>query len=572
MIYLDNREFKKEIEYEIYILKKYLTKHYDSNKADYLIKNNLSNLDRVAKALGKQDIAFFCLYFLRDLFVPQDNNNSRALSSTHYEVLEELNNMFVVDKTNREEFILPRGFGKSTVINTALSVWASCYKISKYTCVIGKTEELVNQFVDECKSCFKFKKVIDSFGDLVQPRKRIVNKMELELDNDTKIQGYTWGGTIRGAKYNNSRPTVIITDDVLKEDDILSDGAKEKCVNKYYKEVLPAGDKARVINGKKQGIDTKFIVIGTPLAGDDFINTIREDSSFNVFKRSVCNLDVDEYFTTNKYWLKYKEILLNNKNENRVNDAENYFYDHIEKMRFETLWEGKYKCHELANDYFTKRLAFMQELMCDCDKVGDIWIKYMAKMTSKEIEEHSFQKTVLSIDQGASNTNKSDFSAFTVLSKSNGFYYVREGTLKKFDSKTEFDKYIDFVIILLKKWKDITHIFLEKNVYKGVDATRIEERIVEDIELKKRNIVVESTYSTKNKDSRIMTITDKINSGQVIFNEFDKEYNDQVFQFRGQKFVLHDDAIDSLEMAINNIDTIKTKRNKMRITDISKLF
>lgn len=33
-----------------------------------------------------------------------------------------------------------------------------------------------------------------------------------------------------------------------------------------------------------------------------------------------------------------------------------------------------------------------------------------------------------------------------------------------------------------------------------------------------------------------------------------------VQDFRGQKFTIHDDAIDSLEMAINNIDQIKIKR------------
>ena len=143
-----------------------------------------------------------------------------------------------------------------------------------------------------------------------------------------------------------------------------------------------------------------------------------------------------------------------------------------------------------------------------------------------------------------------------MLGKSNGFYCVREGTLKKFDSKTEFDRYIDFAISLLHKWKDITHIVLEKNVYKGVDATRIEEAIAKDINLRQRHIEVITVYNTQNKDQRIMTITDKINSGQVLFNENDVEYNKQVQEFRGQNFTTHDDAIDSLEMAINNIDQV----------------
>lgn len=558
MIYYDNREFETESKYEVYLLKKYLTKKYNNEGAIALLQKNRNNLDELAKLLGEKDIAFFCEYYLSELFVPSDNNISKTLSKNHYEVFEELNKMFVNDEYNNEEFILPRGWAKSTIINTAVATWASCYKISKYTVVIGKTDKLMWEFIAEVKTCLNYKKVKNTFGTLINTRKRIVNKDELELDNDTKIQGFTWGGTIRGAKYQGVRPTIIITDDVLKQDDILTDGAKEKCVEKYYKEVLPAGDKARTIRDKKQGLDTKFIVIGTPLASDDFINTIKKDSTFRVYHRGVCDLNADEYFTNNKYWQKYKSILMNDKNDNRIKDAENYYHNNIKKMKFETIWEGKYKCFELANDYFTKRLTFMQEYMCDCEKVGDIWIKYMAKKNTGEIEDRTFEATILTIDQGASNTNKSDFTAMTVLGKSNGFYLVREGSLYKFDSKTEFNNYIDTVITTLKRYKDITHVFLEKNVYKGVDATRIEERIKENKELSSRRINVETTYATKNKDQRISTITDKINGGQIIFNESNVEYNKQVFEFRGQKFTAHDDAIDSLEMAVNNIDKIKT--------------
>lgn len=571
--YYDDLEFEQERQFDLYVLRKYLAKYYGLDKALALIKTNAKNIDGLAKALGKKDIGFFCLYFLRELFVPSSENTSRALSKVHYDVFEELNKMFITEKDSRhkEEFILPRGTGKSTIVNTSVACYSHCYGISTYTVVVAKTEDLQHQFIAEVRKCLEFKKVRECFGNLINTKKRVVNKEELELDNDTKVQSFTWNGQIRGTKYNSKRPNIIICDDILKMDDILNDNAKEKCVTKYYTEILPAGDKARVLNGVKQGIDTKFIVIGTPLASDDFINTIREDSSFEVFHRSVCEFDVDDYFTKNKYWQKYREILFNNKNKDRLKDAENYYYKYIDKMKFPTLWEGKYIPFELANDYFTKRLAFMQELMCDCQNVGDIWITYQDKISLKELNEIRFEKTVLTIDQGASKTSRSDFTAFTVLGKSNGFYYVREGKLKKFDSKTEFDLYITEIVNLLKAWKDITHVFLEKNVYKGIDATRLEERIREDRELRSRRIKVETPYSTQNKEQRISTITDKINSGQIKFNQLNEDYNKQVYSYRGEKFTPHDDAIDSLEMAVNNIDQIQT-RTILHIGSFSDLY
>lgn len=571
MIYYDNLEFEEEQIFELYVLRKYLTKHFGLTKAMALIEQYSDNIDGLAKSLGRKDIAFFCLYFLQELFVPSDDNKSRPLAQVHYDVLEELNKMFVQDLSDREEFILPRGCAKSTIINTSISCWSHCYKVSRYTVVLGKTEQLMQEFIAEVKKCLEFKKIKDNFGILINSKKRTVNKEELELDNDTKVQGFTWGGSVRGAKYGTNRPSIIISDDIIKMDDILNDSAKEKIVTKYYTEVLPAGDEARELDGKKDGLNTKFIVIGTPLASDDFINTIRKDTSFDTFHRGVCDFDIDDYFDTNEYWKKYREILFNSKNENRIKDAENYYYENISEMKFPTIWEGKYKCFKLANDYFTKRLSFMQELMCDCEKVGDIWIKYQDKISPKELNEIKFEKTVLTIDQGASKTSRSDFTAFTVLGKSNGFYYVREGKLKKFDAKTEFDLYISEIVSLLKAWKDITHVFLEKNVYKGIDATRLEERIREDKELRSRRIKVETPYSTQNKEQRISTITDKINSGQIKFNEMNEDYNKQVFSYRGEKFTPHDDAIDSLEMAVNNIDQIQT-RTILRVGSMNDLY
>lgn len=537
-----------------------------------MIKANKDKLNLLAKSLGKTNIEFFNLYFMRELFIPSNKNNSRPLAKVHYEVFNELNDLLINDTINREEFILPRGTGKSTVVNTSVAVWASVYNISKYTVVIGKTDVLMQEFINEVKTCLGYEKIKSTFGELINSKKCTVNKEELELTNNTKVQGFTWGGTIRGAKYHGSRPTIIIVDDVLKEDDILSDNAKEKTMNKLYKEILPAGDKAKIIKGKKQGIDTKFIVIGTPLAQNDMVNTVRQDSTFKVFRRAVVDFDIDDYMENSTLWQEYRTLLMNNKDTDRTNTAKNFYYDHEEDMKFTTLWEGKYIPYELANDYFTKRLSFMQELMCDCESVGDIWIKSITKIPSIEMESKKFQKTILSIDQGASNTSKSDFTAFTVLGKSNGFYCVREGTLKKFDSKTEFDRYIDFVITLLHKWEDITHVVLEKNVYKGVDATRIEEAISKDSKLRLRHIEVITIYNTKNKDQRIMTITDKVNSGQVLFNENDIDYNKQVNVFKGQRYTLHDDAIDSLEMAINNIDKVKIKHKAtMTVMPLSAL-
>lgn len=530
------------------------------------IKKNKKTL---ARNLGRIDISFFAFYYLTDFFVAQDEKpDIRESSITHLEVMEELNKMFVKDEFDREEFILSRGFAKSTVINKLLSTWAHCYEISKFTVVTGKTERDTQAFIFDTRRMIESRKIVEEFGVLIDSKTRKVNVDDLELTNNTMISARAYTSTIRGTVYNMIRPQIIIVDDVLKEEDARSSEAMQKIVDKYYKEILESGDKANYNKkGEKIKSDTKFIVLGTPLANGDFIETIENDATFKTFRRGVVAFDIDEYFKNNEYWLIYRDLLLNVDDENNIKTAEKYYLENIDKMRFETIWNGKYRCHkDIANFYFTNRLSFMQELMCDTSKIGDNWITSMVEKTPEEIKEYKCNKTILTIDQSATNNKKSDYTSMTKLGKYNNFYIVKEGSLYKFDSVTQFDLYIETVLEKLRADDDITHVFLEKNTFKGIDATRIEEGIKSDPKLRYRNIEVVTIYNVKNKDARIMTITDKINSGIVIFNAENKDYNKQVKEFKGQKFSIHDDAIDSLEMAINNIDTIKVlKKATLRI-------
>ena len=77
MVYYDNLELT-ENQYNTYILNKYLTKYYGQDKAIETIKNNIIRLDRIAYALGKKDLSFFCyitfkIYLLLKIQMRQDN-------------------------------------------------------------------------------------------------------------------------------------------------------------------------------------------------------------------------------------------------------------------------------------------------------------------------------------------------------------------------------------------------------------------------------------------------------------------------------------------------------------------
>jgi hypothetical protein len=530
-------------------------------------KDNLFGKNGLAYSLGKRSFEYYCLHFLQDFFVPKSTNTSRPLAPVHYEVWKQLEDMFIHHTHDKQEFILPRGCAKSTIIDMALSCYLHCYKMSIYTIVLANLEADASEFVDKTKKALQNPYIVHTFGQLVNQRKRTVNKLELELDNDTKIKAYSSETSVRGTSYiapnGIFRPTCVIADDYISERDILTDESKAKKYLRWQKEVEEGGDEAVWRDGKLIKPATKFLVIGTPLAPGDYIDQIKKNPEYKVFHRAVVDFDIDKYFDDHEEWKEYKKILFDSKRSDPLADATAYYIENKEKMYFPTLWEGKYECDVLARKFFNKRIAFMQELMCSSENIGDKWFKSNRTQPKEEVEEHNFLKTMLTIDTaGVKNKDKkrSDSFAFAVGSLSdNGFKYIRTGQLRKFD---EFNQYIDHVIHLLKEFKDITHVYIEKNTYNGLDVDDIKKVIDKDKELYSRNITFINEMQRRNKDEKISTIVSDVTNGRIIFCEerVDKEFLSQLMEFSGQKFSLHDDSVDTVAEFANRIDQIEVIR------------
>ena len=183
MVYYDGKEFTEEL-YELYVLKKYLTKHYGEDAAIKLIK--AYSMDNLAKALGEKDIGFFNLYFLSDIFVVKDTNTARQLSKEHYNLWDTANDIFINDIYDKCCIIEPRGMAKTTTFNMANSVWLHCYRKSRFTLIGAKTDNDAAQFLDSIKRVFmENKKIIESFGELIDKKHYTVNANEIEFCNGT---------------------------------------------------------------------------------------------------------------------------------------------------------------------------------------------------------------------------------------------------------------------------------------------------------------------------------------------------------------------------------------------------
>lgn len=565
MIYYDGLEFDNNNLYDVYILKKYLIKHYGEKTAIKLIKKN--NINVLAKALGEIDIAFFCLYFLQDIFVVKDSNEARELSKDHYELWQVANECFIQDEYDKLNIICPRGFAKTTIFDLAISIWLVCYKKSKFTLIGAKKDDDATQFVDSIKKVFnENQRIIFTFGKLIDKKKFKVNANEIEFANGMYIRAVGSASSVRGANFKGIRPTVVIADDYQDEKDILTEETREKKYNRWTKEIEQVGDKAVYRKGKKIKAATKIVSIGTVLHLDCLMSRLSRNRDYHtILKRAIIleeGQTVDDIFNSD-LWRKCKKIYFNDSLEDSKKEAEKYYKQHEKEMKFNVLWTEKWDCFkDLAIPYWENRLSFMSELMNDATSIGKKWFKSILTKSKEEIEDHKFIKTMLCVDPASTTKKKSDYTAMVVGSvATNGFKYMRELVL----NKLEFNDYCQKVIDVLIAYSDITHIYIEKNTYQGADVVKIKELISKHPILKKRTLIFINEMQRKNKDEKISTIIDPVNNGQVIFVDDNKEFIDLILDFQGQAYTQHDDSTDITAECVNRLDNIKI-RNKPTVT------
>lgn len=577
MIYFDDIEFANDNKYSIYLIDKYLKKYFPKNQ------NNIKQKylpNEVAKVIGEKDITFFSLYFLRTTFVPSDDNSARELCEEHYKIWKVLSEAFVQDLYDKLNIVEPRGLAKSTICDKTLAIWLHCYKKSKFTLLGAKTADDAEQFLNSIKKEFLENELIkDVFGNLIdlkgkKPNSKDyykVNSGEIEFTNDTYIRAVGSTTSVRGANWGGVRPTVVIADDYQSEVDIITEDAREKKWNRWCKEVEEVGDTAVFRKGKKVKAATKFISIGTVLHIDCLISRLSRNRDYHtIINRAVLLEDgqtIDDIFESN-LWLQCKKIYFDDKIEDPQIQARKFYDKHIDKMKYPLLWEEKWDFfNDIAVKYWTNRKSFMSEKMNDASTLGVRWFKAIRTQSEEEIEDHTFLKTMLCVDPAGEQSRRSDFFAMAVGSLGeNDFKYVRRMIL----AKMSYKEYCQTVIDLLKEYTEITHLYVEKNTYLGADVTTITEMIDKDYELKRRNIIILNEMSRRNKDERISTIIEEVNNGQLVFNNNNKDFTQQILDFQGTAYSPHDDAPDIIAELSRRLIEIEVK-NIIRIIDRRKL-
>ncbi len=567
-----------------WLLYHYLKKSYTDilipeDKADELTEKrilenskNLFGFHGLAWQLGQISLEFFCMYFMQDIYLPKENNAAAPIAKVHEELWHDIQNSIIGDGPEQLGRVLPRGTGKSAFGTLGPTCWSVAYKHKTYVLICSDIGSTAEKFIKDIKdNMLENKYIEDAFGKLLDDKNRnfICNATQLEFINHTFVEAISSTSPMRGRKYKNTRPDLIILDDYQSEDDVRTEEAREKKWKRYSDDVKFAKQRPVRRNGKVIKKGTVLMAWGTQQHKECFYSRLMKSATWTFKKEKGVLVDdvinekgektngVDHLFTTG-LWKQFKDILFNFKNNTRQEDAKEFYYEHEEEMQFPILWEEFWTCLELALDYYENPNSFKQEVQGDVDSIGEKWFKSIHTETREEIETHDFIKTMILADPAASGGKKNDYSAFLVGSDStNGNKYARKAELAKINARKEFDKYVGRMIELLLEYPEATHVSIEKNTFNGADAFALEKLINEHPILKYRNIEIINEQQKKNKDDKISTAIPYVNKGQIVFAEEDDEFTKQVMEFAGQKFTTHDDAADVMAEFLIGIDKIE---------------
>lgn len=520
---------EQEFERQNHLLKQYMQKYFSPDKIKQLAE--IFTFSELRKLIGEMDIEFFALCYFPKYF-------DRKFGKFHRELFQELKYM-LSNKGLINAFGLPREHGKSTINSFLFPLYATLYDKSQFTLIISATEQIALPFLDMIKDELENNQLlIEDFG--IQKGNRWNNneiwiKSSGGLDSCIMIRGID--GSLRGIHYKQHRPTLVLLDDLLKDDTAKSETKREQVKNTFTDVVLPIGTR-----------DTNILICGTILNEEDLMADLLKGKIPGV--RSIKKSAVIRFSERDDLWSEWEALYNNLQDGDRINTALSFFHAHKEEMLegTEILWD------EYLDYYY---------LMCKKQAMGEKSFYKELQNDPRSTDEYIFQhiqywdrlpdfeemEIVMYIDPAIKSGKKNDYSAITILGqhRKTKQCYVIDGNVYKLLPDDLF--------------KQIIHKLLtypvDKIGFETIQAqSYMKQKFEEELWKAKIYVPVESVNSKGQKHERIISLEPDVKKGHILFNRDNIRYNNQIKDYN--KNCKYDDAPDSLYGAVQLVQAVKS--------------
>ncbi|MEW6359635.1 MAG: phage terminase large subunit [Planctomycetota bacterium] len=416
----------------------------------------------------------------------------------------------------------PRGHGKSTKITLSFLLHAILYNEARFVLLVSETYDQASRFLQDIRHEIESNdEIIADFGRL---RTCAWSNRRLITAADVCLQVFGEGQKIRGSKFRQFRPDLIVVDDPESLSTTQSAAVRRKRRDWFHKEVLGALDP-----------DGKVVLIGTAVHHDGLLRHVMRRGGFRVkqFKAVIAwprRMDL---------WAEWEGVL----RENGRDGAEAFFRDREAEMTegAEVLWPTYWDLYRLMRRRFEMGVvAFAAEFQNEpidpeARRFKEEWIRYYESSETAFLPLAVF----IAVDPSLGARELGDFSAIVVggLARPERLY-ILESLIRRMSP----GDLIAAIFRLCLKWKPIK-VGIESNNFQVLLAQRLRERSAESSAL----IPVQEMVNHADKVLRISAIAPLVENGVIRFRKEDGLLVEQLLHFpKGE----HDDGPDALEMLV----------------------
>ena len=473
-------------------------------------------------------------YFVKTYFPPE-----KKFSEFHKFLFDYLPKTLDNPNFRRTVIAAPRGNAKTTFISRYFPLWCIIKKAKNFVFLISDTIDQAMDNLEAIKIHLEDNPRLNQDFPEVCGIGRKWAAEEIITKNNIKLKVAGTGKRIRGANFLQTRPDLIICDDLENDENVRTKEQRDKLQNWFERSVLQLGP--------PDGSAT-FLYIGTILHYDSLMMRIQKRGDFNFFKFKAL-IQLPERMDL---WDKWERFL---KEDREL--AENFYKIHKKEMNAgaKVLWPDMQSLYFLMSQRAASRSAFASEYQ------NEPLDEELAVFKNFHFYRELPQKLTFygAVDLALGKT-RGDYTAIIVVGKchKSGKIYVVHADIGKYPPLKAIDKIIE----LQKKYHCSKWAVEEVAFQEFFKTVLIKES------LKKSTPVPAVGIKQKTaKEIRIESLAPHVENGVILF---DRRHSTLLEQLQFYPLLEHDDGPDALEMAFKlafkqvKYEYIPVKSNKWR--------
>lgn len=516
--------------------------------------NYYSKAYRIAR--GYFDVLYFAYEYLSEDKNPENETNLipsgvgiEDAPDFHRELCGKLDELNTVKPTKNIVWGASRGSGKSAYLSNVEPLHAVVYRTRKYIMIISETVSMSQNFVEFIATNLKEnQKLREDFGEILSP-----NKNKNEQDNsegfvtltEIKVQASSMGGRLRGSRFKNARPDLIICDDLESAQNTNTQDLREKNLHWYNSVVVPLGDITK----------TAIVYMGTLVNGQGLLPNIMQRADYDSKMYSAIIHEPDN----TELWDKVDAMLRDIENPNRMNDARDFYEQHKAEMDkgVEVLWADRFSYFDLmAKKVEIGSRAFSSEyLNLPSDSESCIFKEnYLYHYTDNDLYDNYGKRISLDVvgfyDIAMGKNKRSDYNSIHIIGrdKRTGAIYVLESWNKKCPPSEAIEMALKLIEQYRPKTFGVETVSAQFEIYRQLQSLSMQRGYY--------FTRIKPVNATTKKEVRIEMLEPLFEAGVIRTKKNMRLLHEMLLQYPNHA---HDDAIDCLAGAI---ELLRVNRKK----------